>query len=139
MIRTEGENANSPSTCPWNEDPFVQEPIGHHRKIVRVRHWKFVSTVKLHLHHYLIISKLERNDNNSASLTKATNDVGICLSLQLGGGLLWLALLMVTQTVTLDSPRFRGLPACNNGGAVQRLELKNGGRRHCGGNTAGMG
>lgn len=61
-----------------------------------------------------------------ASLTKATDGVGIGLSLQLYGGLLWMTLLMVTQPITLDSHRiWGGLPACRNGGAVKRLELKN--------------
>ena len=64
----------------------------------------------------------------SASLTKATDGVGVGLSLQLDSGLLWLSFLMVTQPVTLDSLRFwGGLPAGHNGGAVKRLKLKNGG------------
>ena len=60
------------------------------------------------------------------SLTKATNSVGIGLSLQQDVGLLWLTFLMVTQPETLSSHRTRGgLPACHNGGAVKRLKLKN--------------
>lgn len=70
--------------------------------------------------------QLDSYNNKSASLTKATDGVGIDLSLQLDVGLLWLALLMVTQPVTLGSHRFWGsLPACHNGGAVKRLKLKN--------------
>lgn len=46
------------------------------------------------------------HNNKSASLTKATDGVGIGLSLQLDAGLLWLAFLMVTQPVTLYSHRF---------------------------------
>lgn len=44
-------------------------------------------------------------NNKSKSLTKATDGVGISLSLQLDAGLLWLAFLVVTQPVTLDSHR----------------------------------
>ncbi len=59
-------------------------------------------------------------------LTKATDGVGIGVSLQLDGGLLWLSFLMVTQPVTLDSHRFWGaLPTYHNGGAVKRLKLEN--------------
>lgn len=66
------------------------------------------------------------HNNTSASLTKATNGVGIGLSLQLDAGLLWLAFLVITQPVTLDSHRlYGGLPACHNRSAVKRLELKN--------------
>jgi len=61
----------------------------------------------------------------SASLTKATDGVGIGLSLQLDDRLLRVAFLMVTQLVTLDNHRLLGgLPACHNGGAVKRLKLK---------------
>lgn len=74
------------------------------------------------------------------SLTKATDGVGVVLSLKLDGGLLWVALLMVTQPVALDSHRIWGeLPACHDGGAVQRLKLKDRGRRHCWAEAAGMG
>lgn len=85
----------------------------------------YIMLYVFHLLHYPIISQLDSYDNKSASLTKATDGVGVGLSLQLDGGLLWLALLMVTQLVTLNSHRsWGGLPACHNGGAVKRLKLK---------------
>lgn len=78
-----------------------------------------------HQLHYPIISQLDNYENKSVSLTKATDGVGMGLCLQLDDGLLWLAFLVVTQPVTLDSHRsWGGLPVCRNGGAVKRLKLK---------------
>lgn len=50
-----------------------------------------------------------------------------------------MTLFVVAQPVTPDSRRFRGgLPAGHNGGAVERLQLKNRSRGHYWGETASM-
>lgn len=73
-----------------------------------------------------------RNSCTSPSLTKATDGVGVVLSLKLNGGLLRVTLLVVTQLVTLDSHRVcRELPASHDGGAVQGLQLEERSWRHC--------
>lgn len=75
---------------------------------------------------------LSRDSCTSPTLTKATDGVGVVLSLKLNGGLLRVTFLVVTQLVTLDSHRLcRDLPPCNDGGAVQGLELKERSWRHC--------
>lgn len=98
MIRAVGGNANVASNCPQNLISEGKRPV-----------WSFSA-------------------NHRSLLTKPSNGVGIDLSLQLDVGLLWLALLVVTQPETLNSHSlFGGFPACHNGGAVKWLKLKNGG------------
>lgn len=76
---------------------------------------------------------LHRDSCTSPPLTKATDGVGVVLSLKLNGGLLRVTLLVVAQPVTLDRHRLcRELPAGHNGGAVEGLELQERSWRHCG-------
>lgn len=119
LIRTEGQKCKFKANCPLKQQPLEQ---------------KTAVTLRL--------NERGPNGNNCASpsLTKAADGVGVVLSLKLDGGLLRVALLVVTQPVALDGHRFRGeLPACYDGGAVQRLKLKDRGWRHCWAEAAGMG
>lgn len=69
-------------------------------------------------------------------LTQAADEPLRVAPRQLDGGALWLALLMVEESVTLDhaSVSWGGTPVHHDGRAVQGLQVELWSQRHCGKN-----
>lgn len=72
---------------------------------------------------------------DNPALTESSDGVCVSRGTELNRGDLRLALLMVEELVALHAGRVSGcqLPACQNSGAVQRLQMQLGSQRDCGG------